>query len=309
MSINSSQLAPIAELVGQYDKDRGVTILEIGIDQCKYGLSLSKKFNATCVMLYLGRLHDEKQFDYGKKYPGMVVLNPMGFGLQELQTLARCEHFDVVIIHGIPHKLKNGHDLKLQLPSTLDMLLQLGDHTFIEAAQEVVPIIRGKKGHEVASGLYYIQTPKKGLDIARWNCSHMPWQQGIYRYPIISTFKEKHYQKKESAETPIPWLKGINLSTFVMLRGICPSEKNIIDTLNSMRTIQHNDLIIGNMIVQGSKVLAIDLDDPRWNGSVTKCITAALTVFDESYNRLKEPANVLRRYRMYLEELNKRHGS
>lgn len=314
IQIIASHKQQIASFLEQYNPDRGITVLEIGVDTCKYSNILSKRFNATCVMLYLGRLHDEKQFAIEQDYPNVVMANPVTMTLKNLETLVRCEHFDVVIVHGIPAGLKRGHELTNNFDQTLELLLQLGDHTFIEIgadkaskkiAQERNLTLYNK---DDKTHLLYKHTEKKGLDIARWNCSHMNWQKQIYRYPIFSNFEKKHYQKKETADEEIPWLKGINLSTFVMLRGICPSEKTILESLEAMRKIKHNDLIIGNMIVQGTKIIPIDLDDPRWNGNVNKCITAALTVFDSNNTRLKNPELTLRSYREYLTRMNKRRS-
>lgn len=301
----------ITKLLNNYTSQRGVTILEIGIDKCNYVFDLSHKYNSTCVMMYLGALHTPNQFEVEQKYPHMVIVNPVTLTVKDLETLVRCEHFDVVIVHGIPSKLKKGHELRQEFKVTLDLIMQLGDHTYIELNKydkDIKDHLLKKNAKLVSknnSNLYYLETPKKGLDIARWNCNWMNWQKPLYRYPILSTFDKKHYQKKETEDQHIPWLKGINLSTFVMLRGICPCEATIQKNLNNMRSIKHNDLIIGNMIVQGKDIIPIDLDDPRWNGNVYKCITAALTVFNNASTRLKNPDEALRFYRSYLDKMNK----
>lgn len=313
-AIASNHQKYVQSFLQQYQPDRGITVLEIGVDNCKYAYKVSKNFNATAVMLYLGRLHDESQFTMENQYPNLVIVNPVTMNVNQLETLVRCEHFDVVIIHGIPNKLKRGHALTDNFDQTFDLLLQLGDHTFIEVDSQdnkTAQLCSKKNMMKLRASkdaLWYANTEKLGLDIARWNCNHMNWQKQVYRYPIFSNFEKKHYQKKESADTEIPWLKGINLSTFVMLRGICPCEKTIQNCLEAMRSIKHNDLIIGNMIVQGRSIIPIDLDDPRWNGNVTKCITAALTVFNENSNRLKNPDQSLRFYREYLTRMNKKYS-
>lgn len=299
--LQSSHSSILDSYIDRYS--RSVTILEVGIDSIGYGLELAKKHDCTMVELLLGKLSHKFNYNREREYPNLIVLNPRTLLLEQLYTLSRCEHFDIVIVRDIPRRLKHNHELNSNLHKTLELLLKLGDATFFELPvnHELHAFIQAKNGKLIArssSELYFFDTPKKGLDIPRWSQRQLPPLEKP-RYPIVSNFCEKLYIKDNQR---INWLKGINLLTFVMLRGICPCDATISRNIYNFRSSNHNDLIIGNIVIQGSLLIAIDINDPRWDAHLETCIKAAMNVFKGDKWRLKDPEQCFQAYREFLSQ-------
>lgn len=305
---NEQHYKVLTTLLGNYT--RPITILEIGVDAVFYTRAIADHYDSTNIVLLLHKLCSGEHRKIEQEYDNVVLLNPRRMTLEKLRTLGRCEHFDVVIMHGIPSGLKTDHVLQQEWRTTIDLVLALGDFVFIEIpanASLYKTYLEYKKGHSVSVSktvLYRFDMQKKGLDIARWNLAHMP-SESQPRYPIMSNFHEKIYYKKDVPQGT-PWLKGINLLTFLMLGGISPCEELIARDIEAMRSTKHNDLIIGNMIIQGNKVIPIDLNDPRWNGNLEKCVNSALAVFKGDYTRLKSPEGALAHYRSLMAKKGKK---
>jgi hypothetical protein len=282
---------------------RPFTLLEISNDTLSYGLPIAQKYNATVVSLLLGKLPRGFNINLEREYPQLIILNPTKCTLEDLNTLVRCEHFDVVIIRDLDVNIRKNYEFKHNKQRVLELLLKLGDALFIELPinHELGAYIGYYNGQIISkktTDLYFTYNQKRGLDIARWSRKHLP-ELNQPRYPIISNFEQKLYIKDNAH---IMWLKGINLVTFVMLRGICPCDQTIAQNIRAFRNIQHNDLIIGNMIIQGTKLVAIDINDPRWDSQVEYCITAALRVFSGDTWRLRDPEKCMQAYREFLSQ-------
>lgn len=300
-NFNNHQAA-IENYINNYK--RPVTILEIGIDSGKYAFSLAKKYDCTSVLMLIGALPHSFNFSVEKDYKNLIILNPKFLNYENLQTLVRCEHFDIVIIRDMPHNLRKNDSLQVQFEKTLELLIQLGDATFIELPKNnsFEKLIYCKKGNlisnETNTKLFFINIPKPGLDIARWSVKHQPTLTKP-RYLIKSTFEHKFYYKDGDGK-PIPWIKGINLLTCVMLRMICPCDETIRKNLESFRNLKHNDLILGNMVQQGITTIPIDVNDPRWDADVNVCLNAALRVFKGDNYRFKDPEKCYQEYKILL---------
>ncbi len=300
-TLDNAGYAEIKELLNKYH--RPITVLEIGVDSVYYAFDIAKEYDCTSVIMYVDKLHDHKQYAKVQDFENVVIVNPQNVTHDMLQTVTRCEHFDVVIVHGVPEQLKKDHILRRGYQRTLDLIMKLGDFTFIQTkgrSRKVASYCQsnGKNlVHGLKGTLYGFQTPKKGLDIARWNYRHLPMQE-TPRYPIDSNFTEKKYYKN-FAEQGIPWLKGMNLVTFVMLRGLYPTNMMISRQIEEMKKSKHNDAIIGNMIVQGGNtVTLIDVGDPRYNANLERLLNAALSVFKgNDSSRLKNPLQTMLQYR------------
>ena len=116
------------------------------------------------------------------------------------------------------------------------------------------------------------------------------------KYHVKSSFTEKYFSKK-ALEHPLKWVDGINLVTFAMLRAFilkivilengCCHEKN---------HPKHNDLVLGNIIVQGEVLIPIDLNDSRRDADLHRCISSALKAFKEGNTRHRNPERWMQDY-------------
>lgn len=62
------------------------------------------------------------------------------------------------------------------------------------------------------------------------------------------------------------WIPGINLVTYKVLNGIYPTKEMVIIQLKAFKGFKHRDFHIGNLIIQGTNLVAIDGDDLRVDG-------------------------------------------
>ncbi|MCL4360758.1 hypothetical protein M1446_00200 [Candidatus Dependentiae bacterium] len=269
---DANNSAIIRNFLNQYR--RPITILEITDQPIYYSFELCRYFNITCCLLYLGNRNRIMQDSYLINSNKVVVLNPEQFTGEMLQTLTRCEHFDVSIIN-----VRN--NLKMSLESALEYFSKLGDYLFIddttakirnffESSYKILDQFSNNK-------LLAISTPKNGLDIPRWAKKNLPMSD-IPRYFVESNFLEK-YLIKNAKKTK--WIHGINLVTFIMLYGIYPSNEMIIENIYEMKRSGHNDLVVGNMIIQGKTVQLIDFADSRRSLRTRKGVSAAIKLFKD----------------------------
>jgi hypothetical protein len=266
---------------------RPITVLEIGETSSEYTFSIASDFNAICVVLLEKRAdhcaHRVKELGY----KNIVVLGPRSFPLEDVETLGRCEHFDVVVVHEKDAVFAD------DFPAAVDLFSQLGDFVFMDVPLLKEYVVSDSQTKVVATSKYYqlvlSSKPKTSLDIARFTQAKRPYNPDS-PYHIKSTFKEKWFYK-ESLENKVPWVPGINLITFVMLQGVYPTDTMIRRQFKDMRygIPYHNDLVLGNVIVQGEKIVPIDLNDKRRNANMDRLLASAITVFNGDKRRFANP--------------------
>lgn len=280
----SSAQDVVQSLLNNYT--RPVTVLEITDRARPLSACIAQKHSRSVFVVL--------SMPYGERVPensadNLVILRPHVMPNSAFEIFARCEHFDVVLI--------NGRQI-CSRENNFDALLKLGDHCFMQAPARITAldernpesIIENDSGY-----LYYFDRPKAGLDIARWNLHHQG-SSDYSRYGVESTFSEK-YLVKHGKKTA--WIPGINLLTFVMLGGACPDNKQVINELKRFKYAEHNDLVIGNFVVQGQRLKAIDFNDAGRRVRSKKSVQAAIRLFKES-QRYTEPQQALNRYQKKL---------
>jgi len=290
--------APIKTLLDQYK--RPITILEVGDHAAEVALPIAQQYNKSTVVTILTNSDRAQEIVDGvvaRDISNVVVMNPPVLEPFSLTMLGKCEHFDVVIAHDIGL-------LDKDMMTTMRNILQLGDHAFvILSSQEVkklgtaifgdvVPVVVPLEGDKF---LYCFETPKTNLMFSRW-AHTMHDQDKLRNYAIKSDFSEKKLCKATGESS---WLKGINLVTFIMLQGIFPTDKMIRQSLRSFKYIDHNDLVVANMIVQGSAIIPIDFKDKRRNIDPRICVKAARKVFNRN-RRSRDPQEVMKKYVEYI---------
>jgi hypothetical protein len=290
-------LSAISSFLDNYT--RPITILEVGLTSADYALELASKYKGTYALLLMKDSQQIVDRVREKSYHNVMVLNPKKISAHSFFMLSRCEHIDVVLVHKDIYSALS----KNEWQPALDALLTVGDYTFIEITPKHAFLCKKymdnkltyvKQRQEDTLLLYTYQ--KKGLDIPRWTARTIPVSP-TPRYTITSNFNQKLLHK-DTVDQPIKWIPGLNLKTFVMLRGIYPTDTIIAHQLRNMTHSlpYHNDLTIGNIIIQGETLVPIDFNDKRRNANMYKWLRRALRLFNGDNSRLKNPAKRVEQY-------------
>ena len=187
--------------------------------------------------------------------------------LADIHTLADVEHFDVTLALSMIHWMKEPPDRSIKA------LRRLGDHLILElpveaeaTGQEVVQAITIPEdavllgygeSHLGGQGrpFYLLSQKKTSLRSGYWDSP----RDSIAR--IASTFESKTFKKGKKVS--YPWMRGINLQTFLMLNGAYPSREYIAQCVRESYARlggPHGDLEPWNVILQGDRA---DLIDPK----------------------------------------------
>jgi len=293
-------LGVITELCRRYTRD--ITVLEIGAASGAYLFTLANKYPGSYILMdrHL-QYQDDKLAEL--TYKNVVLLHPTAIDCPLLSNLGKCEHFDIVIIRDFEHWAAS------HVAASLDAALTLGDHIFIELPARLVPTVQAVRSCEAESiapekSLCYFAMHKTYITKARWT-SH---EENISNYGIVSNFSEKRMDK-QSTNTTSKWIPGINLLTFLVLKGVYPTDKMMRKQLKSFKHINHNDLVLGNIVVQGSKIKPIDFKDKRRNVDPAICVKAALKMVIREGRLAKNPEAMLHKYSEYLQRHKRRMRS
>jgi SAM-dependent methyltransferase len=252
---------------------RPFTVLDIGANLGYFSFRIAYDFpNATCVMIEdrysekLKNLCDENNLKN-------IILLKQKVDADILKKIADCEHFDVVLALNVVHHIG---DIK----NTLSVIEQIGETIIIETPhyndegacgqdnlEEIYNHVNEKYTNigsfsRHTSSLNSIMGAKlftkNSLKIRYWDYP----KEETQTFKILSDEKNKiffHPDKKENRD----WIKGINFRTFQYLNGIYPIEEDILNSILSLKTVNHNDLTPWNLIINGKDIVPIDNNDPR----------------------------------------------
>lgn len=284
--LSAQHLDLINNFIANYKRD--VTILEIA-NSPTHGLELVANKKNTVISICLKNC--DSQLPRIKKLNNFTLLSPYQFALPELEMLGRCEHFDLLVVHDLENLIAEN------ICSYIELIIKLADNCFIVADAKYKSIIRylkNRKFKQISERLFFISQPKLGLDVPRWRLKPLA-TSATPRYFVESNFEVKKFHK--SGAEPQNWIPGINLKTFVMLRGIHPDNNIIYKQLLNFKqnNPHHNDLVIGNLILQGTKIIAIDFNDKRRNANMDRLLARALNLFDNNL-RLRNPTKAINKY-------------
>ena len=281
----SGDTDPVVQVIQTFK--RRITVLEIGRTSLPYLARLSGVSKA----VFVGILTDADPTDLIRKAVAenihtVSILHPATLSHNDIETLSRCEHFDVVIVHDLP-------STSFQSSRLIEALIALGDYVFIE---KVYPFLFECRNHhipEVSQHYFLSHKPKQKLELARFTQGRTRGSTGTYKIKSSST--EKFFVKNSKS---VPWVDGINLITFTMLKGVYPADPSIRRQLIEIveKYPEHNDFVLGNIIVQGDRLIPIDLYDKRRNADIQHCLKRALKAFYPCNSRLKNPEKWIRSY-------------
>lgn len=268
---------------------RKFTVLDIGASEGFFSLNIAYNYNATCVMI---------EGDYAKRGPTAdrlleickqndkldnLIYLKKHITVEELEKIAACEHFDIVLGLNVVHHFRK--DWK----RALDAIFGIADYVVVEIPPTTDAVFANNKEVRACEeylnqkgGTVIAQTPRhtdpsaissmRLYEVKKPTITHKHWffgtsakQEGT-SYKINSTFEKKTFVK-EKGDTIVarPWYSGINLMTFKILNGVWPDKLHLSKEIMNYRTKLHADLYPWNIIIQGKKVRAIDNDGEYTN--------------------------------------------
>jgi len=290
---------------------RPLTLLDIHAKDGYFSFNIAQEYDSTCVMMENDYTHINHllQKYYLQSDTKNIILLKKEVSIEDLERLASCEYFDVTLaFNGIDHF---GNEWK----RTIDTLLNLGnniiigipDFSFNTLQQENYLKQCGCQIWQEHIRLYDTQTSSLFL-CTRQNKSldrhHWLGKKGYSGdYFITSNFNEKTMYKCKEHKTS-SWIRGINLLTFKMLEGILP-DKNVIKTaVKNMEGIAHDDLMLWNMIIQGTNIIPIDFIMKSGSAfNTNECISFNLGMINQDTS-----AGVTQWFKNYWPHFVKKHG-
>lgn len=259
----ADRLEAYCQFLDQYE--RPFTLLELRPGETAYSFDIAERYDCTCVIVERGRIH--KLLDHCLQHePDNIALISKHLDLKKIQRLGECEHFDVTIVGDIKERFGDTWLDALQTLTTLGdhILLDVNkDHDEIRAAVESLGGVPYTTIQDQSTTyLMYHEAPMRNyLPRKVWKSRTKP---GFYK--IRSSFTEKKLVHKLRSHHPSDWIKGITLFTFRTLKGVYPTNWTILENIKQ-NGYNHNDLWMGNMVIQGKKVRFIDCKDKRRNAN------------------------------------------
>lgn len=262
---------------------RPITVLDLGAGQGYFTFRIAHEYDSTCVMIednensfkLADQLFDLCHLNTNLK--NIVLLNKKP-SLQELQKLADCEHFDVVLAFDYINPENRGWKQKV------NAILSLGENIFIQtpwssvskentAKKNLVEYLASRSGKlilqtpctndsKIEEHLYWLQRHKEGLRCKCFDQDCSDANLDLFR--IESSYTKKTFLKKGHSSGPA-WKKGINLITFLMLNGTYPTKKVIKQKIANLTQEKLTDFVAKNLIVQGNNIALIDQKDKEWS--------------------------------------------
>ncbi len=273
----SSRYEALKKVLDNYK--RPITVLDIGASQGYFSFRIAHDYDAVCVMIE-GEKGAARQLQdlcrLNTKLDSVIHLKKM-ITASELERLAECEHFDVVLLFNVAHHVPRWKRF-------LDAVFQLGDNVIIETPPSSDKHFAGGMGTKVRQVERYLLS-KGGTVIARTPRhtdptakAKMIWfkrqKKDILRaywfYPgvrpgcwrVHSDYEKKFFVKKrDGVEQKNEWIPGINMLTFKVLNGVFPDNNHIVSCLSELKEICHGDGFLWNMIIQGDSIHYIDFGD------------------------------------------------
>jgi len=264
---------------------RPITVLDLGAGQGYFTFRIAhdyEKYGSTCVMVEDNsdsfRRADQllELCHLNSNLKNIVLLNKR-LSLQELQKLADCEHFDVVLAFDYI----NPEDCDWK--QRVNAILRLGENIFIQtpwssvssenmAKKSVVEFLSNRSGKlilqtpctcepKIEEQMFWLQRRKEGLRCKCFDQDSKDSNMDSFR--IESSYTQKTFLKKGRSSGP-EWKNGINLVTFLMLNGTYPTKKNIKQTIAKLTQEKLTDFVAKNLIVQGNNIALIDQKDKEW---------------------------------------------
>ena len=269
----AARYAALRPLFASYD--RPITVLELGPAEGYFAEHIARDNpRATVVMI-------ERHKALNRNLPGTIFLHREVVA-EDLEHLARCEHFDVVLAMSVLHHFK-------EPARALRAVLTLGDVTVIETPpREDTVAWNGRtvtlwdmlrpmdktllaETPGLAAGslrpLWLLDTPKTSIeqpDLARAT-RHPPGRsETMGKMEIRATPASKTVTFHRKGETR-DWLPGINLLTYLWWGGVHPTVESVAKRVEAtpLPEQHHGDMRPWNFVINRHGVYLIDAGDNR----------------------------------------------
>ena len=272
----------IRPLLDKYQ--RPFTVLEITTQPQALSFSIAHDYDAVCVVAASDDDNALLEQCHLCDTRGNILLLKIELSPGNIWELKRYSHFDVVLIWDIWGLLKKN----MLWLKNIKNIFKLGDHIILETPNSVedswlkkikrylrrIRII--KKDPTLITFFKEITRKKETILQFFHKVQHLADNS---RYKIISSFEEKKFLKRNTILTD--WNPGINLQTFQLFNGVYPEKKVIRKLLEPFKELDHPDLLMRNIIIQGKKLIVIDWEDQRHKKDPTKMISEMIEAFGD----------------------------
>lgn len=265
----------ISHVLARYS--RRFSLFDIGAAEGYFGLRAASEFDAVSVMI-----------DGGPQLASVVerAAVPSTIALQhrlsaeDVETLATCERFDVVLALNVLHHF--GSEWK----RALDAILDLGSDILIEtpppedtgacgqdcieplflSVEKLGPVLCVSPSHTTPSvnrKIVWVRREPPPITRAYFDA---PPSVGLVS-PVLrhATPHECRVSFAAKDEPDRDWIPGINLRTYQRLGGVYPGRKEVAETVSRFQlpAEPHGDIAIWNMVFDGDAIHMIDGRDER----------------------------------------------
>ena len=249
---------------------RPFTVLDLGASEGYFSFRISEDYPATVVAIEGG----SQLLPLCEENHAEIIHLPHRITVRELQLLATCEHFDVVLALNVLHHFSDSE-------GAAKAVMDLGDNVIIETphledsaacGQAQIPklmsllsrsstrIIAETPSHVSAGDrpMFHIQAKRKSISRAYID---VPKSVRLEPISIASTETSKtvtfHGKKIER-----DWLPGINLQTYRYFTGVWPPRECLADQIRGMALPDpvHGDIRPWNFVLSRN---GLDLIDGR----------------------------------------------
>lgn len=279
----ATRYALIEPIVARYT--RPVTVLDLGANLGYFGLRLAHDLGAVSVMIDDG--DDLVTTCAANDLPTTIALQRR-LTCDDLEELAACEHFDVVLALNILHHFEDYR-------RALRAVLRLGEHILIEVpgpddtgacGQDRLSPLRALLDAEsprllglapshttpgVMREILHLTRPKRELTKPYWGSERLG-APPMRAHTILSTHHEKAFVMAEKDEART-WFPGINLMTYLQCGGVWPRPSRVATVIQhaydealteaGFINLAHGDVAPWNFVLRGDRATLIDWNDPR----------------------------------------------
>ena len=272
---------PRYEIIRAYLKktyERPFSCIDIGANYGYFGFRLAADFDCVSVMVDTKPIGKLLEKNHGK-----LIWLDKRIETNELQLLAKCESFDVVLVLSVIHHFtdwKRTVDALLELGKTV--IFELPGHGETHAVnypnhEAISKYILGKD-HEVLMEMASHVNPmvlRKMVVLRDWGISirQQTIDAGLRQAPLHGIQVCDSNDRKSVIKHNIvrPFIHGMNLWNFKLLNGQYPKniKQMVKDALKELPRF-HDDLRPWNFIIDGEKCHAIDYDEKKWRKAPEK---------------------------------------
>lgn len=282
----AGRYAMVKPLVAAYT--RSTTVVDLGAAQGYFGIRIAEDFPFASVVM----------IDRGDDLLPMLVANELentiGCKRQlteaDLENLADCEHFDVVlalsILHHLPDPgralravLRMGETIIIEVPGPADVGACGDSHGWLEqqvidAGGEPIGTCPSHTTPGVDRTVYVVRRQKSGLR-APYIGAAAKGAPPMRLHQIISRPDAKVFNMPIKNEAR-GWFPGVNLQTYLSMGGLYPPREEVAQLVEREVTralwagtdigfteIRHKDVRPWNLVISGRYVTLIDWADDR----------------------------------------------